>query len=210
MKTVRAVCTVVFALAVSLGTARAATIVVDGTSIQDAIDGASSGDVIKVKPGTHDHGPLVIANRKNLKLIGVIVGPNRPIIDYGGSSDADLVSITDCSNSTFQNFTVQNAAFGRDNLSVDRTFKVKLPNNHLLNAGDERRVKSQMRRELEAPGKLETRQQREKYADALRRSSNCSSERAASGPPTQSARGPTAAVRRRRAPSGTFRIPRRL
>ncbi len=69
------------------------------TTIQDAIDAASDGDIIKVYPGTYD-GPVVI--NKEIKLMG------DPAIDGHGGYGIKI----EANNTLVENFTVFNCSYG--------------------------------------------------------------------------------------------------
>ena len=69
------------------------------TSIQDAIENASNGDIIKVYPGIYD-GPVVI--NKEIKLIG------DPAIDGHGDYGIKI----EANNTLVENFTVFNCSIG--------------------------------------------------------------------------------------------------
>ena len=99
----------------------AATIMVT-TTIQDAIDNADDGDVVKIPAGTYNEA-IVINDFSKLTITGV--GQGVTIIDGTGLT-TDLVTITNSDRVTVQNLTVANADNSKDNIRIDNAAKVTI------------------------------------------------------------------------------------
>ena len=76
------------------------------TNIQAAIEASSSGDTVRVAPGTYfsDNGTnhsIAITNKSNLSVIGgngTLFDADRTILDAGGSASARLIYVDTASN----------------------------------------------------------------------------------------------------------------
>ncbi len=86
----------------------------DFTSISDAVDAASSGDIIVVHPGTYEE--TIDINGENL----TIKGTNRDEVVVKGN--ITITAIQDSTiNVTLYNFTIRNTEYGiRNNIAIPR------------------------------------------------------------------------------------------
>ena len=82
------------------------------TSIQDAIDAASPGDIIKVYSGTYYENVNV---NKQITVLGVDMGSEMPVVDAGGSGSGITLS---GSGVRLEGFITTNSSYGQAGIKV--------------------------------------------------------------------------------------------
>ena len=87
----------------------------EGESIQEAIDAASSGDVIYIEPGNYQEA--ITSKKSDVKLIGVTTTPSDLNIN-GLENDIDVISL----NAENSSSTLKGKSFNRGNKSRIRDF----------------------------------------------------------------------------------------
>ncbi len=103
-------------MAISMTAIQAATITVgpdgDYATIQAAVDGANSGDTIRVESGTFRENVII---NKSVVLRGTDTGDGRPVVDGKGVGSAIVLS---ADRITVEGLVVKNSGFGKSGIEV--------------------------------------------------------------------------------------------